>query len=152
MPEFGRANQTHVTVAEIDGRRYNVAVRVVYDGVEYVGRLLFADESWEDPGVADRGTLPGRTEEEVLALARRLRPDELLRRYRRALEERRRYSGLRTLTADILTSVRYLNQLAVSMRTGLLDTEAAAQEIDLTEQEILAKVTRLRDLAGVEEV
>ena len=77
--------QPHISILEYDGRRYGVTCRVAFDGIEYVGRLWFADESWDDGGLPDRGALPGRTREEVLLLARRLTSQELLLRYRRAL-------------------------------------------------------------------
>jgi hypothetical protein len=143
--------QTHLTTIELEGRRYNVTVRVTYDGVEYVGRLLFTDEAWDDEGVTDRGVLPGRTEEEVMALARRLRADELTLRFRRAVAEKRRFHELRHTTEEVLTRIRFLNQLAVSMRAGLLDVEGAAQEVDLTERQLHELVARLRAVVGVEE-
>jgi len=141
----------NITTIEFDGRRYNVAARIVYDGIEYVGRLLFADESWDDAGIPDYAALPGRTRDEVIALAKRLSPDELRQRYLRALAHRRRYHGLRRLTEEILTKIRYLNQVAISMRAGLLDAEGAAQEIDLTEKQLHDLVNRLRQAAGSEE-
>ena len=57
--------QTHVATIDHDGRRYNVTVVTQFDGIEYVGRLWFADESWDDVGTPDRGAIPGRTKEEV---------------------------------------------------------------------------------------
>jgi hypothetical protein len=32
-----------------------VSGRVAFDGIRYVGRLWFADESWDDRGRPDRG-------------------------------------------------------------------------------------------------
>ena len=141
----------NITTIEFDGRVLNVSVRIVYDGIEYVGRIVFADEAWEDAGIPDQASLPGRSREEVLALARRLTPDELRQRYLRALAQRRRYHGLRRTTEEILTRIRYLNQVAISMRAGLLDAEGAAQELDLTEKQLHELVTRLRKDAGVED-
>jgi hypothetical protein len=126
-------------------------VRVGFDGVEYVGRLWFADESWDDLGIPDRGALPGRTKDEVLALARRLTDDELIKRHRRALSEKRRFHGLRKATDEVLAKIRYLNQVAISMRAGLLDVEGAAQEIDLTDKQLHALIDRLSTYAGVED-
>ena len=57
---------------------------------------------------------------------------------------------LRKVTEEILAKVRYLNQLSVSMRAGLIDLEGAAQEIDYTEQQMHQLVRRLRAAAGVE--
>lgn len=151
MPLHVDPHQTHLTTIDHDGRRYNVSVRTHFDGVEYVGRLWFADDAWEDAGLPDRGPLPGRTRDEVLTLARRLTPQDLLLRYRRAVAEKRRYMGLRHATDEILSKIRYLNQVAISMRAGLLDVDGAAQEIALTERQLHEIVDRLRSFAGVED-
>jgi hypothetical protein len=143
--------QPHIGTIEHDGRRYNVSVRIVYDGIEYVGRLWFADESWEDLGLPDRGALPGRTRDEVMALAKRLTPAELARRHKRARAEKRRFIGLRKHTEEILAKIRFLNQVAISMRAGLLDVEGAAQEIDLTEKQLHVLIDQLSEHAGKEE-
>jgi hypothetical protein len=142
--------QPHIASIEYDGRHYNVSCRVAFDGIEYVGRLWFADEAWDDGGLPDRGALPGRTREEVLVFARRLTPQELMLRYRRALAEKRRFNGLRRATDEILGKIRYLNQVAISMRAGLLDAEGAAAEIDLTERQLHDVVEKLKQYAGVE--
>lgn len=140
-------------IASIDhlGRRYNVTCRVAFDGIEYVGRLWFAEDDWDDAGLPDRAAIPGRTREEVLELARRLTPYELGLRHRRALAEKRRFLALRRVTDDILTKIRYMNQIAIAMRDGLLDEEGARQEIDLTERQLHDCINRLRHSAGVEE-
>jgi hypothetical protein len=142
--------QPHIATLEYDGRRFNVTCKVVFDGIEYVGHLWFADEAWDDSGVPDRGSLPGRTREEALTLARRLTPQELMLRYRRALAEKRRFTGLRKATEDILEKIRYLNQVAISMRAGLLDSEGAAAEIELTERQLHELVEKLKMFAGIE--
>jgi len=142
--------QPHIATLDYDGRRYNVSCRIAFDGIEYVGRLWFADETWDDGGLPDRGALPGRSRDEVLALARRLTQQELMLRYRRALAEKRRFTGLRRATDDILGKIRYLNQVAISMRAGLLDTEGAAAEIDLTERQLHEIIEKLKLHAGVE--
>lgn len=143
-------SQPHITTLDYDGRRFNVTCRVTFDGIEYVGQLWFADEAWDDGGVPDRGALPGRTREEALVLARRLTPQELMLRYRRALAEKRRFMGLRKATEDILAKIRYLNQVAISMRAGLLDSEGAAAEIELTEKQLHEIVEKLKVFAGIE--
>jgi hypothetical protein len=143
--------QPHIATIESDGRRYNVSLRVVFDGVEYVGRLWFADESWDDLGIPDRGAFPGRTKEESIAMAQRLTTDELVRRHRRAVAEKRKFHGLRRATDEVLAKIRYLNQVAISMRAGLLDVDGAAQEIDLTEKQLHALIDRLAAHAGIED-
>jgi hypothetical protein len=142
--------QPHIATLEYDGRRFNVTCKVMFDGIEYVGHLWFADEAWDDSGVPDRGSLPGRTREETLTLARRLTPQELMLRYRRALAEKRRFTGLRKATEDILEKIRYLNQVAISMRAGLLDSDGAAAEIELTERQLHDIVEKLKVFAGIE--
>jgi hypothetical protein len=142
--------QPHIATLEYDGRRFNVTCKVMFDGIEYVGHLWFADEAWDDSGVPDRGSLPGRTRDETLTLARRLTPQELMLRYRRALAEKRRFTGLRKATEDILEKIRYLNQVAISMRAGLLDNDGAAAEIELTERQLHEIVEKLKVFAGIE--
>lgn len=144
------AVQVYLTTIDHQGRRYNVSCQIEFDGIEYVGRLWFADEAWDDSGIPDRAALPGHNRDEVVALARRLTPQDLALRYRRALAEKRRYVSLRRATDEILTKIRYLNQVAVSMRAGLLDMDGAAQELELTERQLHDCIARLRQTAGVE--
>ena len=143
--------QPHIATIEHDGRQLDVSCRVAFDGVEYVGRLLFTDGSGSEGTIPDRGALPGRSRDEVTALAKRLTPPELALRYRRALAEKRRFHELRRATEEVLTKIRYLNQVSITMRAGLLDEEGAAQEIDLTEKQLHDLVERLRYAAGSEE-
>ncbi len=150
MIPYGTVSQAIIATIDVDGRPFRVSVRTAHDGVEFVGRLWFADLAWDNAGIPDRGVLPGRTGDEVLALAQRLRPDELLHRYRRANAEKRRFHGLRQLTLEMLAKIRYLNQVGVGMRTGLLDRDAAAQEMVLTEEQLVELVRQARMLAGVE--
>lgn len=150
MPLHDDTVQPHVTTIEYQGRRYSVSCRIAFDGIEYVGRLWFADDAWDDMGIPDRGALPGRDRDEVLGLAKRLSPAELVLRYRRALAEKRRFIGLRKVTEEVLSKIRYLNQVAISMRAGLLDMDGAAQEIDLTEKQLHELIDRLKGYAGVE--
>lgn len=150
MPLHDDTVQPHVTTIDYQGRRYSVSCRIAFDGIEYVGRLWFADDAWDDTGIPDRGALPGRDRDEVMALAKRLSTGELVLRYRRALAEKRRFVGLRKVTEEILSKIRYLNQVAISMRAGLLDMDGAAQEIDLTEKQLHELIDRLKSYAGVE--
>jgi hypothetical protein len=142
--------QPHVTQFEFEGHRLDVSCRIVFDGIEYVGRLWFTEVNDRDSSFADRAALPGRTRDEVTALASRLTPPELALRYRRAVAEKRRFFELRRVTEELLSKIRYLNQVSVSMRAGLLDEEGAAQELDLTERQMHELVDRLRFAAGIE--
>ena len=139
-------------IATIDhqGRRYNVTCRIGFDGVEYIGRLWFGPQDGTEPAVPDRAAVPGRTRDEVLTFAQRLTAQELTVRHRRALAEKRRYLSLRRATDEIIAKIRYMNQLALSMRAGVIDPEGATQEMLLTEQQIMDVVSRLKDYAGVE--
>lgn len=141
--------QPHITTIEHDGRRVDVSCRIAFDGIEYVGRLWF-NEAGGESAIPDRGAFPGRSRDEVTALAKRLTPPELALRYRRALAERRRFHELRRATEEVLTKIRYLNQVSITMRAGLLDEEGAAQEIDMTEKQLHDLVARLRSAAGTE--
>ena len=57
---------------------------------------------------------------------------------------------MRKATEDILEKIRYLNQVAISMRAGLLDSEGAAAEIELTERQLHEIVEKLKVFAGIE--
>jgi hypothetical protein len=151
MRQSDSSPQPYVATLEHQGRRYTVNCRVTFDGIEYVGRLWFSEEEWDDVGLPDRAAIPGRTREEVLELARRLSPEELSLRHRRALAEKRRFLKLRRVTDDILTKIRYMNQISVSMREGWIDEDGANQELALTEQQLHEAIDRLRYSAGVED-
>ena len=148
-----QASLTHSHLGSIEhlGRRYDVTCRVGYDGIEYIGRLWFVENGSDDGGLPDRSSVPGRTREEVLERARTFTPRELLLRYRRAVSEKRRFLRLRRETTEILAKIRYLNQIATSVREGLLDEDGANQEIDLTERQLHECIERLRHNAGIAE-
>ncbi len=150
MVPFGPVTHTPLTTIHVDGRDVRVTLHTAHDGIELVGRLFFAEQEWTNSGIPDRGVLPGRTLHNVEVLARDLRPEELVQRYRRANAEKRRFHGLRHLTLELLSKVRYINQVAVSVRTGLLDGDAARQEIELTEEQMERLVRQVRHLAGIE--
>ena len=150
MGIFDDTAQPHLGTIDVDGSRFNVSCHIAFDGIEYVGRLWFADEAWDDVGTPDRGAIPGRSKDEVLQGAQALSPEDMEQRYRRALSEKRRFLGLRRCTDEVLAKIRYLNQVAISMRAGLLDVDGAAQEIDLTEKQLHELVSQLRVHAGVE--
>jgi hypothetical protein len=142
--------QPHIADFEHDGRQLSATCRIAFDGIEYVGRLWFADKSDPEGAIPDRGALPGRNRDEVVALAARLTQPELALRYRRALSEKRRYFELRKVTEEILAKIRYINQVSISIRAGLLDQEGAAQELDITEKQLHELVDRLHVAAGID--
>jgi len=151
MTTLEKFEMPHIATIDVEGRRYNVALRIEHDGVEFVGRLWFADEAWaEDDGIVDQGVLPGRSPELVIGHAQTLAAPELVQRYRRALAQKRRFHALRRLTLEVLDNIRHLNALATSMRAGLVDLEQAAAEIEITEDRLHELIDRLRPVAGVE--
>jgi hypothetical protein len=79
MAEFGVVQQ-HLTTIGVDGKSYNVSVRIAFDGIEYIGRLWFAEALTNDQGIPDHGAIPGRTVDEAVVLAKRLTSDDLVRR------------------------------------------------------------------------
>jgi hypothetical protein len=149
MADFGIIQHSVGTV-EVDGKTYNVSLRLAYDGVEYIGRLWFADASTDGAGIPDHGAIPGRTVEEALELAKRLTPDDFRRRCHRALAEKRRYIRLRRATEDIIVNIKYMNRVAVNMRNGMLDADGASQELELIRRQIEEIVKTLPSHAGIE--
>ena len=149
MRRFEEVSHHQVTTIDVDGKRIDVTLRVVFDGVEYVGRVWFTPDTGD--GSPDRASLPGRTVDEVLVQSRRLTHDELRARHRRALAERRRYKSLRKATEELVSKIRYLNQVVISVRAGLLDVDGAKAELDLTERQLHDCVNHLRDCAGRED-
>ena len=141
----------HVAAITVDGREIEVTLRVAHDGIEYVGRLWFAETAWDDAGIPDRAAFCGRTPDDALVLAQKLSADDFVHRYHRAVAEKRRFHALRKVTDEMLAKVRHMNQLSISMRAGLLDLEGAAQEIDVAERQLHELVNKLRHVAGVED-
>ena len=151
MTTLEKFEMPHIATIDVEGRRYNVALRIEHDGVEFVGRLWFSDEAWaEDDGIVDQGVLPGRSPEIVVGCAHGLGERELVQRYRRALAQKRRFHALRRLTVEVLENIRHLNALATSMRAGLVDLDEAAAEIEQTEDRLHELIDRLRPVAGVQ--
>ncbi|MBI2797566.1 MAG: hypothetical protein HYX65_12775 [Gemmatimonadetes bacterium] len=151
MPSYDDVTQPFIATIEHEDKRLQVSVRIVYDGIEFTGRLWFAEESWDDVGIPDRGQVNGQTREEVIERAKGLPAEQLVLRYLRAVSEKRRYKTLRKSTEEVLSKIRYLNQVSISMRAGLLDVSGAANEIELTERQLHELVDRLRSFAGQEE-
>ena len=149
MEDFG-VIQHHVGTIEVDGKKYKVSIRLAYDGIEYIGRLWFADASTDSIGIPDHGAVPGRSVEEAVDLARKLNEEDLKRRCHRALAEKRRYIRLRRATDDILINIKYMNRVAINMRSGMLDAEGASQELALIQRQIEEIVKTLPSHAGVE--
>jgi len=148
------ARQYPLTTIDVDGHAIEVSVRVGHDGIEYVGRLWFAELASEDAelatGIPDRAPIPGKTREDVIARAVSLDEDDIGRRHARAVAERRRYRALRHTTDDVLSRIRYMNRVALLVRDGLLDSAGGTQELDQTEAQLHDLVAQLRTHAGLE--
>lgn len=153
-PSAHASRQYPLTTIDVDGHAIEVSVRVGHDGIEYVGRLWFAELASEDAelatGIPDRAPIPGKTREDVIARAVSLDEDDLGRRHARALAERRRYRALRLTTDDVLARIRYMNRVALLVRDGLLDSAGGTQELDQTETQLHDLVAKLRSHAGLE--
>lgn len=153
-PSSHAARQYPLTTIDVDGHAIEVSVRVGHDGIEYVGRLWFAELASDDAelatGIPDRAPIPGKTREDVIARAVSLDEDDLGRRHARALAERRRYRALRLTTDDVLARIRYMNRVALLVRDGLLDSAGGTQELDQTETQLHELVAKLRAHAGLE--
>ncbi len=141
----------HVATIDEDGRLFHVTVRVSFDGIEHVGRLWFTEVGSAERGLPDRAAIPGRTRDDVIVAAKALLPDDLIKRHRRAVSEKRRFNGLRRVTDEIITKIRYMNQVRLSVAAGMLDAEGAAQEIELTLKQLHTLVEQLAPYAGVED-
>jgi hypothetical protein len=148
MSEYGVVQQ-HLSTIEMDGKPCDVSVRIAYDGIEYIGRLVFADPA-TGQGIPDHGAIPGRTVEEAVQFARRLTLEDFTRRYHRAHADKRRYTMLRKATDELLMKIKYMNRVSINMRTGLLDVEGAMQEIELIQRQLHEMVDRLPAQAGQE--
>ena len=148
MSDFG-VIQHHLSTVEMDGKPITVSLRIAYDGIEHIGRLLFSDPETGE-GIPDHGAIPGRTVEEAVNFARRLNADDLTRRYHRARADKRRYTSLRRATDEMLMKIKYMNRVSINMRNGLLDHEGAKQEIELIQRQLHEMIDRLPGHAGME--
>jgi hypothetical protein len=150
MSERTSSPGTTLKTIAVDGVRVRVVLRVAHDGIEYVGRLCFRPDTADAEEDADRGALPGRDVDDVFARVEALSDAELQQRYQRALAERRRFRALRSTTVEILAKICRLNEIALSMKEGLVEAEGAADDLLATEKSLHALVDGLRTVAGVE--
>ena len=148
MSDFG-ITQQYLTTIEMDGKPCAVSVRIAYDGIEYIGRLFFADPQ-SGEGITDHGAIPGRTVDEAIETARRLTLEDFTRRYHRAKADKRRYTSLRRATDDMLMKIKYMNRVSINMQNGLLDKEGARQEIELIQKQLHEMIDRMPSHAGNE--
>src|SRR5213076_3176959 len=77
MTSDSGVTQHAISSITVDGKEYRVALRLAYDGVEYIGRLWFSDPNSDQMGIPDHGAVPGRTIAEAVEVARKLTPQDL---------------------------------------------------------------------------
>ena len=134
----------------VDGEKYFVALRVGYDGIEYVGRLRFTDAS-TDIVYQDHGGIPGVSINDTVSKAKEFSDTALVQRCYRALSEKRRFGKLRNATDKMIEKIKYMNRVAVGLEKGLLDPEGGKLELDQAENDLMEIVKSLRQHAGVED-
>ncbi len=134
----------------VDGQKYHVSLRVGYDGVEYLGRLQFTDDSTEIT-YQDHGTVPGSTALDAVRKALAFSAREMEQRCYRALSEKRRFSKLRSATDEMINKIRHLNRIAIGLEKGMIDPAVGKPELDQIQSELLDIVKTLRLHAGVED-
>ena len=145
------ANSDHpIRTITVDDRKYSVALRVGYDGVEHVGRLWFTDTA---TGVAyqDHGAIPGISALDAVRKAKAFNETEVEQRCYRALSEKRRFSKLRAATDKIIEKIKYLNRVAIGLEKGIIDRDGGNQELKEVQGQLLEIVRDLRYHAGVED-
>jgi hypothetical protein len=151
MSDASSSSAHSIGTIKVDDRKYAVSVRIGYDGIEYVGRLVFTEVGKPDVSYQDHGAIPGVSLQDALLKAGGLSASDLEHRCHRARSERRRFGKLRSATDDMIDKIKYLNRVVVGLQRGSLDREAGNQEIDEIQRELLAIVGRFRRHAGVED-
>jgi hypothetical protein len=151
MPPNSAASEHDIRLIALDGQTYRAVLRVVFDGIEYIGRLWFIDELDSKHAVLDHGSVPGSTVEEAVGKAREFSQAELERRCHRALSEKRRFGKLRRATDEMINKIKYLNRVVIDLQAGIMDREGGQQEIQQIQHQILAIVRTLPIHAGVED-
>jgi hypothetical protein len=134
----------------VDGQKYFVSLRVGYDGVEYIGRLLFTDASTEI-FYQDHGGVPGISVLDAVRKAKEFTETQLETRCHRALSEKRRFGRLRRATDEMIDKIKYLNRVAIGLEKGTIERDGGNQELDLIQAQLLEIVAKLRMHAGVED-
>ena len=149
---LGTGSTDHqIRTIAIDGQKYFVSLRVGYDGIEYIGRLLFTDASSEVT-YQDHGSVPGTSVDDAVRKASELSESQLEQRCHRALSEKRRFGKLRRTTDQMIEKIKYLNRIAIGLEKGMLDPEGGKAELDQAQSELLDIVRTLRLHAGVEDL
>lgn len=149
MPASG-STEHPIRVITIDNNKFLVSLRVGYDGVEYIGRLLFTDATTKI-FYQDHGGVPGISVLDAVRKAKELTDAQLQQRCHRALSEKRRFGKLRRTTDEMIEKIKYMNRVAVGLEKGTIDREGGNQELENVQTQLLEIVKRLRMHAGVED-
>ena len=149
MPTAASSDHQIRTI-NIDGQKYYVSLRVGYDGVEHIGRLMFTDASTEI-FYQDHGGVPGISVLDAVRKAKEFTESQLQQRCHRALSEKRRFGKLRRATDEMIDKIKYLNRVAIGLEKGTIDRESGNQELDSVQAQLLDIVKKLRMHAGVED-
>jgi hypothetical protein len=134
----------------VDGQKYFVSLRIVHDGVEHIGRLMFTEAATEI-AYQDHGSVPGSSVEDAVSKAKEFTDSELIQRCYRALSEKRRFGKLRRATDRMLEKIKQLNRVAIGLENGITDPDTGKLELDQAQAELLVIVRSLRLHAGVED-
>jgi hypothetical protein len=151
MPQPPSSSSDHqIRAITVDGQKYFVSLRIIYDGVENVGRLRFTDAGSEVT-YQDHGGVPGISVDDAVRKASEFSEMEMEQRCYRALSEKRRFGKLRNATNVMIDKIKYLNRIAIGLEKGLLDPAAGKLELDQAQADLLDIVRTLRLHAGVED-
>jgi hypothetical protein len=150
MPPLSESTEHKVRSINIDGTDYIISLKVGYDGVEYIGRLLFTDVTTQI-FYQDHGGVPGTSVLDAVRRAKEFTDAELRQRCHRALSEKRRFGKLRRATDEMIEKIRQLNRVAVGLEKGTVERESGNKELDKVQAQLLEIVRKLRHHAGVED-
>jgi len=150
MSPVSASTDHQIRTIDVDGQKFFVSLRVGYDGVEYIGRLMFTEASTEI-SYQDHGSVPGTSVQDAVRKSREFSDGDLVQRCYRALSEKRRFGRLRRATDQMIEKIRHLNRVAISLEKGLVDRESGNADLNQAQAELLEIVRSLRLHAGVED-
>lgn len=150
MSPLSDSTEHKVRSISIDGTDYIISLKVGYDGVEYIGRLLFTDAATQI-FYQDHGGVPGISVLDAVRKAKEFTEAELRQRCHRALSEKRRFGKLRRATDEMIEKIRHLNRVAVGLEKGTIDRDSGTRDLDKVQAQLLEIVRKLRQHAGVED-
>lgn len=150
MSTSSGSSDHQIRTITVDGQKFFVALRVGYDGVEHIGRLMFTEAATEI-AYQDHGGVPGASVQDAVDKTKQFSDGELVQRCYRALSEKRRFGKLRRATDRMIQKIRQLNQIAIGLEKGLIDQTQGKLDLDQAQADLLDIVRSLRFHAGVED-